>query len=51
MIAAFGENAEVKALAGWRREMFGEDALKIRYGAFGLAVRGNKLVLAELKDE
>ncbi len=49
LIAAFGENADVAALKGWRREMFGEDALKIRSGEFGLAVRGNKLVLAELK--
>lgn len=49
LIAAFGDDAEVAALKGWRRELFGEDALKIRSGEFGLAVRGNKLVLAELK--
>jgi len=51
LIAAFGEDADVPALKGWRREMFGEDALKIRSGEFGLAVRGKKLVLAELKAE
>ncbi|NQV98666.1 MAG: ribonuclease D [Rhodospirillales bacterium] len=51
LIAAFGDDADVAALVGWRREMFGEDALKIRSGEFGLAVRGNKLVLAELKGE
>lgn len=51
LIAAFGDDADVKALKGWRREMYGDDALKIRSGEFGLAVRGRKLVLAELKDE
>ncbi len=51
LLAAFGEDAGVQALTGWRREMFGEDALKIRSGEYGLAVRGKKLVLAELKTE
>ena len=51
LLAAFGEDADIAALKGWRRELFGEDALKIRTGEFGLAVRGKKLVLAELKSE
>ncbi len=51
LIAAFGDEADVPALKGWRREMFGEDALKIRSGEYGLAVRGKKLVLAELKTD
>lgn len=36
-IAAFGEKADVQALKGWRRQVFGEDALKLRDGAIGLA--------------
>lgn len=51
LLAAFGEDADVQALKGWRRDMFGEDALKIRSGEYGLAVRGKKLVLAELKTD
>jgi len=42
-IAAFGEAAAVPALQGWRREVFGEDALKLCRGEIGLAVRGRRL--------
>ena len=49
LLAAFGEEADISSLKGWRRELFGEDALKIRTGEYGLAVRGKQLVLAELK--
>ncbi len=44
-IAAFGEDAGVKALKGWRREVFGEDALKLRGGGMSLAVKGKTLKL------
>lgn len=43
MIAAFGEEAAVPALRGWRREVFGEDALKLCRGEIALAVRGRRL--------
>lgn len=43
MIAAFGEEADVPALRGWRREVFGEDALKLCRGEIGLAVKGKRL--------
>jgi ribonuclease D len=36
-IAAFGDDADVPALKGWRRQVFGEDALKLRDGKVGLA--------------
>jgi ribonuclease D len=36
-IAAFGEDADVPALHGWRREVFGEVALKLSAGAIALA--------------
>ncbi|MDH5488773.1 MAG: ribonuclease D [Rhodospirillaceae bacterium] len=46
-IAAFGEESGVGALEGWRFELFGRDALRIRTGELGLAIRGDKLVLLE----
>lgn len=46
-IAAFGEESGVNALEGWRFELFGRDALRIRTGELGLAIRGDKLVLLE----
>lgn len=42
-LAAFGEEAGVPMLHGWRREAFGADALKLRHGEIGLAVKGKKL--------
>jgi len=35
-IAAHGEEADVAALAGWRREVFGEQALRLVRGELGL---------------
>ena len=46
-IAALGEDADVRALHGWRRQVFGEDALNVRQGRLALAVRGRKLVLID----
>jgi ribonuclease D len=45
LIAALGEDADVPALHGWRRQVFGEDALKIRAGDLAIAIRGRKLSL------
>jgi ribonuclease D len=42
-IAAFGEDADVAALRGWRREVFGEDALRLKRGETALVVKGRKL--------
>jgi len=44
-LAAFGEDADVPALHGWRREIFGEDALKLRSGELALSIRNGKLAL------
>lgn len=49
-IAAEGEAAKVPALSGWRREIFGEDALRLRRGDFALAVNDHKLVLVKKTD-
>ena len=47
-IAADGEAAEVPALLGWRRQVFGEDALRLRSGATALAANGKRLKLVPL---
>jgi len=45
LIAAFGEDADVRAMKGWRRDVFGDHALKLRAGEMSLAVKGKKLNL------
>jgi ribonuclease D len=44
---ATGEDADVPALKGWRREMFGEEALKLKRGALALAVEQGRVVAVE----
>ena len=47
-IAAFGEGADVPALSGWRREVFGEHALKMLEGKIALRLEGQKVVIEEM---
>ncbi len=47
MIAA-DDKADVAALKGWRREVFGEDALKLKHGKLALAAEGAHVKLVEL---
>ena len=47
-IAAFGEQADVAALKGWRREVFGEQALDLLAGKIGLRLEGRKVVTQKL---
>jgi len=51
MIAA-DDNADVPALHGWRRDLFGDDALKLKHGriALGLAPDGKRLRMLPLDD-
>lgn len=44
LIAAFGDKAEVQALTGWRREVFGEDALAMREGKISLRLEDKEVV-------
>jgi ribonuclease D len=44
-LAALGPEADVPALHGWRRQVFGEDALRVRSGELALVVRRNRLDL------
>lgn len=47
LIAAYGEKADVPALHGWRREMFGEGSLRLRNGEQSLAIKNQKVVLVD----
>lgn len=49
-LAAFGEDANVPALKGWRRELFGEAALKLRDGRMGLAIKNRTLAVVDLPE-
>lgn len=47
-IASEGENAEVGALSGWRRELFGDTALKLINGGVALRFVDKKVEAVEL---
>ena len=49
-IAAFGSKADVPALAGWRVEMFGNDALKLRKGEIALGCDGKRVDIIDVED-
>ena len=50
-IAAFGDDAGVPALSGWRLEVFGKDALRLRQGETALAVKGKRLSVVDRRLE
>ncbi len=50
-IAALGDEAETPALNGWRRKLFGEDALRLRVGEMAIAVRDAKVTLVPVARE
>jgi ribonuclease D len=45
---AADDDAPVRALSGWRREIFGKDALALKHGRLALTVRRNRIRLVEL---
>jgi len=45
---AADENADVAALTGWRRELFGEIAIKLKRGEVALAAQGRKVKIVTL---
>ncbi|WNK01589.1 ribonuclease D [Thalassospiraceae bacterium LMO-JJ14] len=47
LIAAFGEDADVPAIKGWRRSVFGEDALRLRRGEICLKLDGERVAIVE----
>jgi len=48
MIAA-DDQADVAALKGWRREIFGDDALRLKHGKVALVLRQQKLALIDIE--
>lgn len=48
-IAAYGENAKVAALTGWRKKVFGKDALDLRNGKTALTIDHGKIMLAPVE--
>jgi ribonuclease D len=50
LIAAFGEDADVRAMHGWRRELFGDDALNLRNGDIGFVIKNKRLSLMKPAD-
>ncbi|MBO0736730.1 MAG: ribonuclease D [Alphaproteobacteria bacterium] len=47
---AADDEAPVPALSGWRREIFGTDALALKHGRLALTVHRNRVSLVELPD-
>ena len=45
---AANDKADVQALKGWRREVFGEDALALKHGRLALAAEGAQVKLIPL---
>ncbi len=45
---ALDDNAKVTALEGWRRKVFGEDALRLKRGELALVLNGSKVEVVEL---
>lgn len=46
---AVSDAADVPALHGWRRELFGEDALALKHGKLALAAQGKRIRLIRLE--
>ena len=46
---ALDDDAPVDALKGWRREMFGEDALKLKRGELALVLNGSRVEVVEIE--
>jgi ribonuclease D len=44
---AADDHASTPALAGWRREVFGEDALRLKRGELALVLRGARVAVVE----
>ena len=51
LIAAFGEQADVRSMRGWRRELFGKDALKVCKGELGFVIKDKRLSLIKLSGQ
>ena len=48
---AADDNADVPAMHGWRRELFGQYALQLKHGQIGLKLKNGEVVFVELDAE
>ncbi len=48
-LIANDDNAQTPALSGWRREAFGEDALKLKRGELALVLDGSRVRVVEVR--
>ena len=46
---ALSDTAGVEALKGWRRQLFGEDALKLKRGEIALVLNGTRVEVVEIE--
>ncbi len=47
---AADDEADVPALHGWRREVFGADALALKHGRLALSMRGNHIAVVPVEE-
>lgn len=48
---AADDKADVAALKGWRRDLFGRDALRLKHGELALAIVNRKTALIDLNED
>ena len=48
---AISDDADIDAMKGWRRQIFGEDALKLKRGELALVLDGARVRVVELEPE
>ena len=46
---AISDEADVEAMKGWRRQLFGEDALKLKRGEIALVLNGARVEVVEIE--
>ncbi len=46
---ALDDEADIDALKGWRRQLFGEDALKLKRGEIALVLNGPRVEVVEIE--
>lgn len=49
--AAMPQKTDIRALTGWRKEIFGDDALKLMKGDLALTARKGEIEVVELEEE
>ena len=49
-LIAADDEADVQALKGWRRELFGDAAIAVKHGKLAVTIEGKKLALRPVAD-